>query len=82
VDIHLVCDLVFMVGGFVLLLSLLVSVKRKIEMPAATTLPTAIVLTAFAVCFVLLELYLAVVSTALTAGCWYILYFRNWLAGD
>lgn len=81
-NIHLICDLVFMVGGFILLLSLSVSVKRKVEMPAVTTLPTAIVLTAFAVCFALLELYLAVVSTALTAGCWYILCFRNWLMDD
>ena len=76
-SIHAVCDMVFMVGGFVLAVSLFLSVRRGVRMPTATTLPTAVVLTAFAVCFALLGLYLAVLSTTLTAVCWYILYFRR-----
>jgi len=76
-NIRLFCDLVFMVGGFVLLVSLSFSVARRVKMPAMTSLPTAIVLTLFAACFALMELYLAVASTALTAVCWYAIYFKR-----
>ena len=75
--IHLIVDLVFMVGGFIFAPSLIFSIKRKIKMPATTTLPTAIVLTAFVGCYILLELYLAAFATALTAICWFILYYRR-----
>ncbi len=49
--IHFIVDLVFMVGGFIFAPSLIFSIKRKIKMPATTTLPTAIVLTAFVGCY-------------------------------
>ncbi len=75
--IHFIVDLVFMVGGFIFAPSLIFSIKRKIKMPATTTLPTAIVLTAFVGCYILLELYLAAFATALTAICWFILYYRR-----
>ncbi len=78
--VHLACDLVFMVGGFILALSLWFSVKRNARMPVATTLPTAIVLTGYSVCFVLLGLYLAAFSTALATTFWYILFFKRWIA--
>jgi len=77
VNIHLICDLVFMIGGFIFAPSLIFSIKNKVKMPAKTSLPTAIVLTAFIGCYILLGLYLAVISTVLTAACWYILYFRR-----
>ncbi len=76
-NIHLICDLVFMVGGFILALSLVFSIKRRVRMPTATTIPAAIVLTAFVACFILLELYLSAFSAALTAACWYVLYFMR-----
>ncbi len=76
-DTHLIADLVFMVGGFVFAPSLLFSIKRNVKMPATTSLPTALVLTAFVGCYVLLELYLAAFATTLTAVCWYILYLRR-----
>lgn len=76
-NIHLICDLVFMVGGFVFAPSLLFSIKRKVKMPATTSLPTAIVLTVFVGCYAALNLYLAAFATSLTAICWYILYFRR-----
>jgi len=75
--IHLICDLVFMVGGFIFAPSLIFSIKNKVKMPAKTSLPTAIVLTAFIGCYIALELYLAAFATILTATCWYILYFRR-----
>ncbi len=71
-----------MVGGFILALSLLFSVKRGVDMPTATTLPTAIVLTAFAVCYILLEFHLGAIFTALTATGWYIIFFKNLIAGN
>jgi len=55
---HLICDLVFMVGGFVFAPSLVVSIVKKVNMPATTSLPTAIVLTAFVGCYIALGLYL------------------------
>jgi len=66
-----------MVGGFIFAPSLLVSIKHNVKMPAKTTLPTALVLTAFVACYALLGLYLAAFATSLTAACWYILYFRR-----
>ena len=75
--IHLICDLVFMVGGFIFAPALMFSIKRRARMPATTTLPTAIVLMAFVGCYALLELYLAAFATSLTAICWYILFCQN-----
>ena len=74
---HLVCDLVFMAGGFIFAPSLLFSIKRKVKMPATTSLPTALVLTAFVACYVALGLNWAAFATSLTAICWYILYLRR-----
>jgi len=75
--IHTICDLVFMVGGFIFAPSLVFSIKRKVKMPVTTTLPTALVLTAFVACYILLQLYLAAFATSLTAICWYILFLRR-----
>ena len=68
-------DWVFMIGGFIFAPSLVVSVVNHIEMPLATTLPTAIVLTVFVAAYLTLKLRLAAMSTALTAICWYVLVF-------
>ena len=74
---HLICDLVFMVGGFVFAPSLFFSIRDKVKMPTKTSLPTAIVLTAFVGGYIALELYLAAFATSLTAICWYILFFKR-----
>jgi len=66
-------DVVFMVGGFIFAPSLVVSIVNRIEVPIATSLPTALVLTVFVVCMYTLKLRLAAIANALTAICWYIL---------
>lgn len=70
-------DIVIMVGNFIFAPSLLVSIIEGVEMPVATTLPTAVVLTAFVVCFGTLGLRLAAFSCVLTAICWYVLFFMG-----
>lgn len=66
-------DIVLMIGGFIFAPSLIVSIVKDAEIPLMTSLPTAIVLTAFVLCYVTLKLRLAAFATALTAICWYIL---------
>jgi len=66
-------DIALMVGGFIFAPSLIVSIKKRSKYPIGTSLPTAIALTAFVACYVTLGLYLAAISTGLTAICWYIL---------
>jgi len=68
-------DIVFMIGGFVFAPSLLVSIIGKVHIPIETTLPTAIVLTCFLVCYASMKFWLAFMSTILTAICWYKLIF-------
>lgn len=70
-------DVVLMVGGFVFAPALVVSIVRRVHYPLLTSLPTAVALTAFVVCYVSLGLYLAAVSTGLTTLCWYVLAFRR-----
>ena len=76
-SIHLICDLIFVVGNFVLALSLSPSIRHRVRVPRLTTLPTALVLSTFVVCYMLLELYLAAASVGLLAVGWYVLYFRR-----
>jgi len=66
-----------MIGGFIFAPSLIFSIRHNVKMPAKTSLPTAIVLTTFVGCYILLGLYLAAFATTLTAVCWYVLYFRR-----
>jgi len=68
-------DLVLMIGGFIFAPSLIVFIMDKTVMPIATSLPTALVLTVFVMCYITLKLRLAAFATALTAICWYILFF-------
>ena len=68
-------DIVFMIGGFIFAPSLIVSIVKGADIPLFTSLPTAIVLTAFTLCYLTLKLRLAAFATALTAVCWYILVF-------
>ena len=68
-------DLVFMLGGFIFAPSLVFSIIDGVHMPLSTTLPTALVLTVFLVCYASMKFWLAFTSTILTAICWYILIF-------
>jgi len=70
-------DLVFMVGGFVFAPSLLFLIRSKDKPPKRTSLPTAIVLTAYLACYATMHFWLAFISTALTAICWYILFWQK-----
>jgi len=70
-------DIAFMIGGFIFAPALVASIIKRTKLPAITSLPTALVLTMFVVCYVTLGLYLATISTTLTAACWYILYLRR-----
>jgi len=70
-------DIVLMVAGFAFAPSLMVSIVRRSKYPLLTSLPTAIALTAFVVCYVTLGLYLAAISTGLAMICWYVLAVRR-----
>lgn len=70
-------DITLAIAGFVFVPALTVSIIKKAKYPIWTSLPTAIALTAFVVCYITLELYLAALSTSLTAACWYILVSRR-----
>ena len=70
-------DIVLMMGGFIFAPSLVVSIVQKTDIPIMTSLPTALVLTAFVFCYLTLKLRLAALATSLTALCWYILFFME-----
>jgi len=70
-------DTVLMIAGFAFAPSLVVSIVRGAKYPLLTSLPTAIALTGFVVCYVTLGLYLAALSTGLAAVCWYVLACRR-----
>jgi len=70
-------DITLMVGGFIFAPSLVISILDKATVPIATSLPTAVVLSAFVVVYFNLKLKLAALATSLTAICWYILLAMN-----
>jgi len=69
-------DVVFMVGGFIFAPSLVFSILSKEKPPTKTSLPTALVLTTYLVCYASMHFWLAFISTVLTAACWYILFVQ------
>lgn len=70
-------DVALMIGGFIFAPALIVSIIKKVKLPLITTIPTALVLTMFVICYITLGLHLAAISTTLTAICWFILFFRR-----
>lgn len=70
-------DYVLMVGGFIFVPSLVVAIVKGAKIPLLTSIPTALVLTAFVVCYITLGLYLAAASTSLTSLCWCVLALRK-----
>lgn len=72
-------DAAFMAGGFIFAPSLVFSaLQREGKPPLKTSLPTAIVLSVYLVCYSTMGFWLAFVSTALTAVMWYILSWQRW----
>lgn len=69
-------DLAFMIGGFVFVPSLMFCIMSSNKPPIRTSLPTAMVLTLFSVCYATLGLWLAFVSTVLTSAAWYVLVYQ------
>lgn len=70
-------DVVFMLGGFIFAPALVVAIIKGTKFPTLTSLPTAIVLTAYCATYVTMGFWLAFISTALTALCWFVLFFRR-----
>ena len=70
-------DLVFMLGGFIFAPSLLFTIRSKDKPSIKTSLPTALVLTSYLVCYATMHFWLALISTALTAACWYVLFYQK-----
>ena len=70
-------DLVFMIGGFIFAPALLFMIRSKDKPPVKTSLPTAVMLSAFVVCYATMGFWLAFTSTVLTATCWYILFWQG-----
>lgn len=70
-------DLVFMIGGFVFAPSLIFTIKGRDKPPLKTSIPTAIVLTIYLLCYATMHFWLALISTSLTAACWYILAYQK-----
>jgi len=70
-------DLIFMIGGFIFAPSLLFIIKAKDKPPIATSLPTAIVLTVYLICYATMNFWLAFISTGLTAICWWVLFVQR-----
>ncbi|KKM87786.1 hypothetical protein LCGC14_1265300 [marine sediment metagenome] len=68
-------DVVLMIGGFIFAPSLVISIINHTIIPIGTSLPTALALTAFVVCYITLKLRLAAFGTILTTICWYIFIF-------
>ena len=66
-------DIVLMVGGFIFAVALFPSIFSQHKPSRTTCLMTGVVLIAFTVTYATLDLTLATISTALTAGCWFIL---------
>lgn len=71
-------DIVFAVGGFIFAPALVFAIRaRENKPPIKTSLPTAIVLTVYLVCYGSIGYWLAVGSTTLTALAWYILVWQE-----
>ena len=70
-------DLVFMIGGFIFSLALIPTIRAKEKPAISSSLMTLVVLTAYGVSYLTLDLYLASITTILTAGAWLILLIQK-----
>ena len=75
-------DLAFMIGGLVFAPSLIFTIRSTMKPPIKTSLPTALALTLFCVCYATMGFWLALASTGATTICWYILFVQRWRRND
>ena len=69
-------DIVITVGVFIMIFAMIPSVKGKNKPAKETSITTAIILTAYFVCFATLGLWLSAISEVILAGLWYVLFFQ------
>jgi len=70
-------DWVLGVGGFIFSVALIPSIISKDKPSAKTSLMTASILTVYLLVYISLNLWLACLSGALSAACWWILFFQK-----
>lgn len=70
-------DLIFAVGSGIFAVSLVPAVVKRTQMPLSSSLPTAIVLSAFLANYVWMGFAWSAVTTACTALCWWALVVRR-----
>lgn len=73
-------DTAIMIGGFVLAISLIPSVKSKHKPHIKTSLITGGILTLFTVAYYTMGYFRAVAGTAASTALWYILAYQAYLA--
>lgn len=66
-------DWVLTIGNAILLLAMLPTVWKNAVVPLSTSIPTAISLAAFCVCYLSLGLWSASIASGISAGLWFIL---------
>lgn len=66
-------DAIFTVGSIIFIVSLLPALLAPVAMPLLTSIPTAIVLTAYSATMVSLKLKYSAIATGLSAVCWWLL---------
>lgn len=70
-------DWVFSFGNIFLFIALIPSIRSEQKPALGTSIPTALVLTSFAISFASLSLWFGAVTVALAACGWYILAFQR-----
>jgi hypothetical protein len=63
-------DYIFMIGGFIFILALIPTLRSSDKPPIKTSLMTGGVLATMSICYYTLALYLAWITTAITAVMW------------
>ena len=66
-------DYVFALGSVVFIVALMPAVKSKEKLPLGTSIPTAVILFLFAICYATLHLWFAMATTLGTATQWSLL---------
>ncbi len=69
----LYCDIVFMIGSFIFSIALIPTIRAKEKPSLVSSIVTFILLGAFELCYISLEMWLASISNMLTIVCWGIL---------
>ncbi len=70
-------DVLIMIGGFGFAIALIPAVWGRAKPPKSTCLLTATILTSYIIAFATLGLWLAAISTSLTAMMWWILLIQK-----